>query len=119
MAGQLTQVFVNLFTNASHAMADGGELRIQMHASHEQHTLTIRVSDTGMGIDPSDMPQIFEPFFTTETDGRGTGLGLSIVRGILDAHGGTIHASSSPAQGTVFSLTLPLAVVVPSASNVK
>ena len=115
MAGQLTQVFVNLFTNAAHAMAaDGGELRIRMHASPEQHTLTIEVSDTGTGIDEADMPQIFEPFFTTKTDGRGTGLGLSIVRGILEAHGGTIHAACAPGEGTTFSLTLPLAVVVPS-----
>jgi signal transduction histidine kinase len=54
------------------------------------------------------MPQIFEPFFTTKTDGRGTGLGLSIVRGILDAHGGTIQVSSAAGQGTSFTLTLPV-----------
>jgi signal transduction histidine kinase len=54
------------------------------------------------------MPQIFEPFFTTKTDGRGTGLGLSIVRGILDAHGGTIQVSSAEGQGTRFTLTLPV-----------
>jgi len=115
MAGQLTQVFVNLFTNAAHAMAaNGGELRIFMHADKAQHTLTVEIADTGTGIDENDMPQIFEPFFTTKTDGRGTGLGLSIVRGILDAHGGTIHARSGVGEGTVFSLTLPLAVVVPS-----
>jgi signal transduction histidine kinase len=115
MAGQLTQVFVNLFTNAAHAMAaEGGELRIRMYADTAQHTLTVEVADTGTGIDEDDMPQIFEPFFTTKTDGRGTGLGLSIVRGILDAHGGTIHASSVLGEGTLFSLTLPLAVVVPS-----
>jgi len=115
MAGQLTQVFVNLFTNAAHAMAaDGGELRVFMHADTAQHTLTVEVADTGTGIAEDDMPQIFEPFFTTKTDGRGTGLGLSIVRGILDAHGGTIHASSQLGEGTVFTLTLPLAVVVPS-----
>ena len=115
MAGQLTQVFVNLFTNAAHAMAgDGGELRIIMHADTTQQTLTVEVSDTGTGINEEDMPQIFEPFFTTKTDGRGTGLGLSIVRGILDAHGGTIHASSTLGEGTVFSLTLPLAVMIPS-----
>jgi len=115
MAGQLTQVFVNLFTNAAHAMtADGGELRIRMFADTAQHTLTVEVADTGTGIDEDDMPQIFEPFFTTKTDGRGTGLGLSIVRGILDAHGGTIHADSTLGEGTVFTLTLPLAVGVPS-----
>jgi signal transduction histidine kinase len=94
--------------------AAGGELRIVMYADAAQHTLTVEVADTGTGIDEDDMPQIFEPFFTTKTDGRGTGLGLSIVRGILDAHGGTIHASSVLGEGTIFSLTLPLAVVVPS-----
>jgi signal transduction histidine kinase len=115
MAGQLTQVFVNLFTNAAHAMSDhGGELGIRMHANQEQQTLSIEVADSGGGIDENDMPQIFEPFFTTKTDGRGTGLGLSIVRGIIDAHGGTIHAASAAGEGTVFTLTLPLAVVVPS-----
>ncbi|MEO6602573.1 MAG: ATP-binding protein [Polyangiaceae bacterium] len=115
MAGQLTQVFVNLFTNAAHAMStNGGELRIRMHADHAHHTLTIEVSDTGTGIEEDDMPQIFEPFFSTKTDGRGTGLGLSIVRGILDTHGGTVHATSAVGDGTTFSLTLPLAVVIPS-----
>ncbi len=94
--------------------AEGGELRIQMHANPEHQTLTVEVSDTGTGIDESDMPQIFEPFFTTKTDGRGTGLGLSIVRGIVDTHGGTILAASAVGEGTAFSLTLPLAVVVPS-----
>jgi len=93
---------------------EGGELRIHMCADTAQHTLTVEVSDTGTGIDEDDMPQIFEPFFTTKTDGRGTGLGLSIVRGILDAHGGTIHASSVLGDGTLFTLTLPLAVVIPT-----
>jgi signal transduction histidine kinase len=115
MAGQLTQVFVNLFTNAAHAMsAEGGELCIRMQADHAQHTLSIEVSDTGTGIAAGDMPQIFEPFFTTKTDGRGTGLGLSIVRGILDTHGGTVQATSTVGEGTRFTLTLPLAAAVPS-----
>ena len=115
MAGQLTQVFVNLFTNAAHAMGPGGgELSICMDTNPKQHTLTIAISDTGTGIDEHDMPQIFEPFFTTKTEGRGTGLGLSIVRGIMDAHGGTIEASSVLGEGTVFTLTLPLAAMVPS-----
>ncbi len=115
MAGQLTQVFVNLFTNAAHAMTgEGGELRIAMHTNAAQHTLTVEIADSGVGIDERDMPQIFEPFFTTKSEGRGTGLGLSIVRGIVDAHGGTIHATSSLGEGTVFSLTLPLATLVPS-----
>jgi signal transduction histidine kinase len=71
-------------------------------------SLRIDVSDTGNGIPTEAMPQIFEPFFTTKNDGRGTGLGLSIVRGILDAHGGTIQVSSAEGQGTHFTLTLPV-----------
>jgi signal transduction histidine kinase len=106
--GQLTQVFVNLFTNAAHAMTGaGGELRVCVRAEDDGGSLRIDVSDTGGGIPVEAMPQIFEPFFTTKTDGRGTGLGLSIVRGILDAHGGTIQVSSAAGHGTTFTLTLP------------
>jgi signal transduction histidine kinase len=107
--GQLTQVFVNLFTNAAHAMGErGGMLRIQVRPTDSGASLRIDVSDTGDGIAAEAMPQIFEPFFTTKSDGRGTGLGLSIVRGILDAHGGTIQVSSAAGQGTSFTLTLPV-----------
>ena len=107
--GQLTQVFVNLFTNAAHAMGErGGLLHIAVRTADSGESLRIDISDTGNGIPAEAMPQIFEPFFTTKTDGRGTGLGLSIVRGILDAHGGTIQVSSAAGQGTSFTLTLPV-----------
>jgi len=107
--GQLTQVFVNLFTNAAHAMGEaGGLLRIAVRNADAGQSLRIEISDTGSGIPAEAMPQIFEPFFTTKSDGRGTGLGLSIVRGILDAHGGTIQVSSAAGQGTSFTLTLPV-----------
>jgi two-component system NtrC family sensor kinase len=107
--GQLTQVFVNLFTNAAHAMGEaGGLLRIAVREADAGQSLRIEVSDTGSGIPAEAMPQIFEPFFTTKSDGRGTGLGLSIVRGILDAHGGTIQVASADGQGTSFTLTLPV-----------
>jgi two-component system NtrC family sensor kinase len=106
--GQLTQVFVNLFTNAAHAMTEGGVLSVAVRATDSGASLRVDVSDTGSGIPTDAMPQIFEPFFTTKTDGRGTGLGLSIVRGILDAHGGTIQVFSAEGQGTRFTLTLPV-----------
>jgi two-component system NtrC family sensor kinase len=115
IAGQLTQVFVNLFTNAAHAMSGGGGmLRVAVHVAPQDSAMIVDVHDSGDGIHPSDMPQIFEPFFTTKSDGRGTGLGLSIVRGIMDAHGGTVTVQSAPGEGTVFRLTLPLAAVVPT-----
>ena len=109
VSGSLIQVFVNLFTNAAHAMSAGGRLRIVARIEPNARALLVDVEDQGLGIDPENVPLIFEPFFTTKTDGRGTGLGLSIVRGIVDMHGGTISVRSAPGRGTVFTLTLPLA----------
>src|SRR5690606_18109314 len=83
IAGQLTQVFVNLFTNAAHAMQQtGGTLEITAQLLDEEMVL-VQVADSGVGIPDQDIEQIFEPFYTTKVDGAGTGLGLSIVRDIV------------------------------------
>jgi len=110
VTGQLTQVFVNLFTNAAHAMsAGGGTLRVVARCTPGENSITVDIEDSGTGIEARDLPHIFEPFFTTKVDGRGTGLGLSIVRDIIDAHGGTVSVRSLQGSGTVFTLTLPTA----------
>jgi two-component system NtrC family sensor kinase len=109
VSGSLIQVFVNLFTNAAHAMSDGGRLLIRARVEPTARALLVDVEDEGLGIEPENVSLIFEPFFTTKTEGRGTGLGLSIVRGIVDTHGGTVAVRSFPGRGTVFTLTLPLA----------
>jgi signal transduction histidine kinase len=110
IAGQLTQVFVNLFTNAAHAMtSSGGALVVRTRPGDTADWVKVEVIDEGHGIEAAHINQIFEPFFTTKTDGRGTGLGLAIVRGIIAAHGGTLVASSVPDRGAVFCLTLPSA----------
>lgn len=109
VAGSLTQVFVNLFTNAAHAMTEGGRLVLRAEVDLASRAVLLEVADSGRGIEPEHLPLVFEPFFTTKSEGRGTGLGLSIVRGILDALGGTIEANSVVGEGTVFSLTLPIA----------
>jgi two-component system NtrC family sensor kinase len=111
VTGSLTQVFVNLFTNAAHAMSGGGGGRIALRAEidHVARAVVFEVEDSGHGIEAEHLPLVFEPFFTTKSEGRGTGLGLSIVRGILDALGGTIAADSVVGQGTKFTLTLPIA----------
>ena len=112
IAGQLTQVFVNLFTNAAHAMNEsGGSLLISAQLQASNELVLVEVADEGTGIAPQDLDQIFEPFFTTKTDGRGTGLGLSIVREIVTSHGGSLTAKSRPGKGSVFIVTLPLAAV--------
>jgi signal transduction histidine kinase len=106
----LIQVFVNLFTNAAHAMPErGGQLRIS--GSSASGVLRIEVSDTGIGIQPQDLRRVFERFFTTRADGGG--LGLPIVRDIVTAHGGGVDLTSVPGQGTTFMVTLPLAADAP------
>jgi signal transduction histidine kinase len=66
----------------------------------------VTVTDTGVGIPPENAERIFEPFFTTKEGG--TGLGLAISRQIVLDHGGTLTCESSPGDGTVFRLTLPI-----------
>jgi len=104
--GQLVQVFVNLITNACHALPLGaGRLTIQT-ASGSDGRLSVRISDTGKGIPEDNLRRIFEPFFTTKGEGKGTGLGLSIVKNILDQHRATIAVTSEVAVGTTFEVNL-------------
>jgi PAS domain S-box-containing protein len=105
--GQLHQVFINLITNACHAMPEGaGKLVIVTGTVDEEH-IEILVSDNGSGVPSEDRARIFEPFFTTKGEGRGTGLGLSIVRNIVEQHGGSIDVASELGSGTTFRIVLP------------
>jgi signal transduction histidine kinase len=109
-AEQLAQVFVNLVTNACHAMAEtGGLLVVSTELVMEDTRVRVTVEDDGHGIDPTNVPRIFEPFFTTKPEGRGSGLGLAIVRSIVEAHDGTIAVAASAPRGTRFTLLLPVA----------
>lgn len=110
VGSELTQVFVNLLTNACHAVPEEGG-QVTVRAQVEAGFVEIEVSDNGHGIDSRVLPRIFDPFFTTKAVGRGTGLGLSISRNIVLRHGGTIEAQSSKA-GARFRVRLPLAATV-------
>jgi signal transduction histidine kinase len=111
---QLTQVFVNLITNACQAMpSTGGSVSITTELLDGDGEVRIIVSDSGEGISDTNVARIFMPFFTTKVSGRGTGLGLSIVKNIIEAHGGCIAVESEIAKGTTFTLTLPVAGRVP------
>jgi two-component system, NtrC family, sensor kinase len=103
---QLSQVVVNLITNAIHAMPKGGELSIITQRSGKRVKLIVK--DTGHGMNADVRKKIFEPFFTTKPVGQGTGLGLSVVEGIVLAHQGNIAVKSTAGQGTTFEITLPL-----------
>lgn len=108
---QLTQIFVNLFTNAAQAMrTHGGRLTIQTLLLDDRSMVRVRIEDEGHGIAPAHLEKIFEPYFTTKPEGMGNGLGLSIVRSIVTAHGGHIRAYARPNQGAVFEVDLPVDV---------
>lgn len=105
--GQLHQVFINLITNACHALpVEGGRITLGTHVDDEDH-LRITIGDNGCGIPAQQREKIFEPFFSTKGEGKGTGLGLSIVRNIVQQHGGTIAVRENEGGGTVFEIRLP------------
>jgi two-component system sensor histidine kinase PilS (NtrC family) len=100
---QFRQAIWNLCVNAFQAMPEGGELRVTTAVTGRN--LVLRVSDSGEGINATDLAQIFEPFFSTKADG--SGLGLALVHRIVQEHGGEIDVQSRPGAGTTFTLTIP------------
>jgi two-component system sensor histidine kinase PilS (NtrC family) len=99
---QIRQVLLNILRNALAAAGDGGKVRAFFSSSGDVRR--IHVWDSAGSIASTDLPHIFEPFFS-KTPG-GTGLGLSTVHSIVRAHGGQVHVSSSPTQGTEFVVAL-------------
>ncbi|WP_169726034.1 sensor histidine kinase [Aestuariibacter salexigens] len=102
-AGQLQQVFINLFINAIHAMPEGGVLSVR--AFNEDLCVKVIVKDTGCGMDSQVLDKLFTPFYTTKPVGQGTGLGLSVSYAILEAHSADITVTSTPNKGTTFTLS--------------
>lgn len=107
---ELTQVFINLITNAADAMPAGGRLTLSTDVGrHEDLTyLSVRVADTGTGIPAEVLDRVFESFFTTKPEGQGTGLGLAVTLGIIKKHEGTIQVESTVGKGTTMIVNLPL-----------
>jgi heavy metal sensor kinase len=107
-AGRLGQVVVNLLTNAIHYNKDGGEIRVCTR--REDQSAVLVVEDTGSGIAAADLPHIFKRFFRASRSraGQHAGLGLAICQSIVEAHGGTIEASSVENTGSRFTVRLPL-----------
>ncbi|HEX2675861.1 MAG TPA: ATP-binding protein, partial [Polyangiales bacterium] len=118
-ATQLQNALLNLALNARDAMPNGGTLELATESLELQERaakelglsgggtyLSVRVSDTGIGMSRETQQQLFEPFFTTKPVGKGTGLGLASVHGTVDSHHGAITVESELGRGTTFTLYL-------------
>ncbi|MCA9273064.1 MAG: HAMP domain-containing histidine kinase [Phycisphaerales bacterium] len=113
-ADRMVQVFVNLIRNAVDAVTRGDGIRqVEVSAALFERDgsewVSIKVSDTGPGIDSSLIESLFEPFVSTRLDAKGTGLGLAVAEGIVREHGGVILAHNrSDGPGAVFEVVVPV-----------
>ena len=110
-ADRITQVGVNLLTNAMRATPAGGHVALACIA--DAASVTIAVTDTGVGIPPDKLESIFSPFTqlgrSLNAPKEGAGLGLAISRGLVEAMGGTLTVTSNVGEGSVFAFCLPRA----------
>ena len=105
---QMTQVFINLLTNARDALQPhGGEVQLKTWNMPELGAVAVAISDTGTGILESELDTIFEPFYTTKAKGEGTGLGLFVAAEIVREHKGWIRAQNNTSRGATFTVMLP------------
>jgi len=107
---RISQVLVNLLSNAIRFNREGGLVAIS--AERDDDSLRVTVRDTGVGIAREELPLVWERFHRVERArsraGGGTGLGLAIAKRIVEAHGGTVQAESTPGEGSTFSFALPI-----------
>jgi signal transduction histidine kinase len=117
---RIGQVVTNLVGNAIKFTPRGGSVQVAL-AEEPGSGATITVSDTGIGIEPAELPRIFDRFFrgsrASEARGSGSGLGLAIVRSIVEMHGGTVAVESRLGAGSTFRVTLPAQPRPPISSN--
>lgn len=106
---KISQVVINLLSNALKFTPAGGSVDVRVEAGSEFARMA--VSDSGCGIDPEDLPLVFERFYRADSsrsrDTGGTGIGLSIAKAIVEAHAGRITVESRPGEGSVFTVFLP------------
>lgn len=109
-ASEVQQILVNLIKNALEAVMEhrtDGSGRVDVTLRTEDGFAVFRVADNGPGIALEAQKDIFDPFYTTKAPGKGTGLGLNIVWRIVTRYQGTVSVSSTPGEGSVFTVRLP------------
>ena len=100
------QALMNILANAFQFSPPGGT--IDVRGSRDRDTFTLTITDRGVGIPPENLEHIFRPFFTTRKELGGSGLGLALTKKIIERHRGRVRVSSTPGEGTVFTLVLPV-----------
>jgi PAS domain S-box-containing protein len=121
LAAEFNQALLNLIVNASHAIADAiaaeparGKGLLAVSTRQSGDFAEVRIRDNGTGIPVSVQDRIFDPFFTTKPMGKGTGQGLPIARSVVvEQHGGSLEFETTPGQGTVFIIRVPLLTAEP------
>ena len=125
--GQIDQMILNLAVNARDAMPDGGALTIttgsltvdrafaaEWSSALPGHYVCVTIADTGVGMPDDVIKHAFEPFFTTKSKGEGSGLGLATVYGVVTQAEGHVRITSSPGEGTAFTILLPVTTQTPA-----
>lgn len=107
-AADLQQVFINLVTNAEHAVAGQVDAVIEVRTTFQDDVVRVTVADSGPGVDPAFRTRIFDPFFTTKDPDEGSGLGLALSRSVISDLGGRISVDSGALGGAEFIVELPL-----------
>jgi len=97
---------MNILLNAGQAIRERGIVTVSTSLDGEH--VVVAIGDDGVRIPEELLPKIFDPFFTTKPVGTGTGLGLAISYGLIKKHHGTIDVTSTPGEGTLFLIRLPL-----------
>lgn len=100
------QALVNILANAFQFSPPGGTIDVRGVCDNE--TFTVTITDQGVGIPPENLEHIFRPFFTTRKELGGSGLGLALTKKIVERHRGRVRVTSTPGEGTVFTLVLPV-----------
>lgn len=115
------QVLLNLLSNGVKFTPSGGEVVVDVAHDADDERISIRVTDTGIGIDAADLAKLGRPFEQVDTNylkaHEGTGLGLALSRSIVELHGGTLEISSTPGEGTAVTVLLPLTARQPAAKS--